>query len=976
MKRLNALIPLCLLTILYNRSKILLLGCVFFLHGLMSAQTSIQGVILDNETSEALIGANIIIQGTTQGTITDIDGSFSLTSTIPLPWNLDISYTGYTTQSITVDDPSDPLNIRMEPSSFLAQEVVISASRKREKVQEAPASISVFSDRKLAASPNDNPVRSLISAPGVNIQQASAGRINIHLRGDAGLFASSSFPMLDYRALVGAGTGTFDALNTPLNNIDIERIEVVRGPGSALYGPGVTSGVIHFLSKSAIDKPGTTIQVKGGELSTYGASIRHATKVSDKFGFKINATYTRGGEFTLDPNDPEDAARIALFRNEVVSPAISGGVVDPTQQGTVLLTREDLDPDGDGNPLQDFYRHFAANANLEFRPQDDLSINLAGGLNNASGIFFNNQGEGLAQSTDTWVQARMQKGGLFAQFFVTANNGGTEENPAFLYQTGNRTLNERTQIEGQLQYNFDIPSILNSNWTAGFDYRRSNANTQNTIYGRNENDDSFSIAGLYLQGKFGITEKLDLILAARGDRFNSLEENGFSPRAALVYKAAPNHTFRTSYNRAIASPSQLNLNIDFPLATIVPGAYDIWLVGNRNEQIFGDNPMITFNGAIPFPSLPVGTPGLPLGVVQGAVTQQAGQQILAGVGAQLAMLNPAFAGLIPGINEFLTNPANFASGTTGNFVAFDLLARQPFGPLNGAPQASLRKEDTWEFGYVGLIADKLRVSFDLYNRKIDGEAIVSAISPSFGLQGLDMIGSDLGAGVAAMLTPFLIQQLTPLAPALPAPVEQIAAQIAGAYAMGYAQAGDAFAQGIAPLANGFILGTVQTQSVPDNGVTHVAAGYRTFESYSYTGMDLGLEYFVNSDLSIFGNYSYISENMFTPGIKGVEGSASLRALSIPKNKYRLGANYGPIMGWRANLSFQHDDSFESLDGQFSGTTDERNVVDLGIGYKFENGLTINLSSQNLFDSEYRAFPGMPKIGRRSMVTLTYDFANK
>ena len=69
----------------------------------------------------------------------------------------------------------------------------------------------------------------------MTIQQQSAGRINIQLRGDGGLFGSASFPMLDYRPLVGAGTGTFDALNTPLNNIDIERIEVVRGPGSAEY---------------------------------------------------------------------------------------------------------------------------------------------------------------------------------------------------------------------------------------------------------------------------------------------------------------------------------------------------------------------------------------------------------------------------------------------------------------------------------------------------------------------------------------------------------------------------------------------------------------------------------------------------------------------------------------------------------------------------------------------------------------------
>ena len=100
------------------------------------------------------------------------------------------------------------------------------------------------------------------------------------------------------------------------------------------------------------------------------------------------------------------------------------------------------------------------------------------------------------------------------------------------------------------------------------------------------------------------------------------------------------------------------------------------------------------------------------------------------------------------------------------------------------------------------------------------------------------------------------------------------------------------------------------------------------------------------------------------------------ALSIPKNKFRLGANYGPELGWRANLSYQYDESFDSFSGLFSGKTDEKNVVDLGIGYKFDFGLTINLSGQNIFNNEYRAFPGMPKIGRRTMATLTYDFGGK
>ena len=217
----------------------------------LHAQTTIRGTITDSESGEPLVGANVIVKGTSDGDVSGIDGNYSITTSKDFPFILEFSYTGFAAQEIEVTTNA-PVNVSLVEGALIGQEIVVSASRRREKVQEAPASISVYNTRKLEASPNDNPVRNLVSAPGVNIQQQSAGRINIQLRGDGGLFGSASFPMLDYRPLVGAGTGTFDALNTPLNNIDIQRIEVVRGPGSALYGPGVTAGVVHFLSKSQL----------------------------------------------------------------------------------------------------------------------------------------------------------------------------------------------------------------------------------------------------------------------------------------------------------------------------------------------------------------------------------------------------------------------------------------------------------------------------------------------------------------------------------------------------------------------------------------------------------------------------------------------------------------------------------------------------------------------------------------------------
>lgn len=926
------------------------------------AQNTISGKVTDAGSGEPLIGANLLIQGSSEGTITDLEGQFSLQSNQPLPWTIDISYTGYASKTLVINNAQNGMNISLSSSISELTGVEVVATRGLGKVQEAPSSITVISTRKLEASPNSNPVRNLINASGLYIQQQSAGRINVQLRGDGGLFGSASFPIQDYRSLSGPGLGTFDNLNSPINNLDLDRIEVVRGPGSALYGPGVTAGIIHFITKSAIDKPGTAVELTGGNLNTYGASIRHATKISDKIGFKINGVYKRGGEFTLDL--VEDAEQIARMKNTVIVPEYDTFIgMGPT----ILLEEADLDPDGDGNPMQDFWTQFVLNGSLELRPKDDLSIVLSGGTNSASAVFYNNQGEGLSQSSEYWGQARFQKGGLFAQAFYLHNNGGTDEKPTFLYQTGLRTGIIRSQLEAQLQYSFETPGFLNTEWTTGLDYRLSQADSRGEVYGRNEMDDDYNILGAYAQGKFELMSKLDLVLAGRIDRFNFFDEMAFSPRAVAVYKPSPKHTFRAGYNRAVAAPTQLQINIDLPVSTPVPGAFDIWLVGNKEAQIFDENPQIVFNGLLPFPSLPVGTPGFPLAYVQAAVSPQ----VLAAVGESITMDAPQFAPYLPAINAFFADPTNAAPGFVGQWHGYNIFNGQPLG-LVEAPKATLRKEDTWEVGYKGLIADKLAVSVDVYHRRIDGATLFTAISPAYTLTGLENVdvGTLLADGVTAQFPEFLDNLLKEDIPDEAARAASVQALLA-AYYGGYSVGGAGIFPPLEPIMP--ILATTPTQNVPAFGGTHLAAGYRTFEAYSYLGTDIGLEYYFNQNFSIFGNYSWISENVFTPEIKGTDGATETTVISAPRNKFRIGLNYAADYGIRANLSFQHDDEFEALLGQFSGTVEERNLVDLGVGYKFKNNLSIGLSAQNLFNSEYRAFPNFPKIGRLWMGNVRYEF---
>ncbi len=919
------------------------------------SQTTVSGTIKD-EGGETLVGANVLIVGTTTGASTDIDGRFTLSTSKTPPFNVSVSYTGYASQKIAITERDQKLDIVLEEEALMAGEVVISASRRKEKIQEAPASISVLGARQLNVSPQVDPVRNMVNVPGVQLQQQSASKINIAMRGQALLFNTEVFPIMDYRSLVGPGIGTFNTLEAGINNIDLEKIEVVRGPGSALYGPGVTAGVIHFITKNPIDHPGTTVELTGGTLNTLGLTARHAgVSKNKKFGYKVTGYYNRGDEFTLDLE--EDSLQIAKFNNVIYKPAITNGVVDPSKEGVVLYDVNDTDPDGDGNPMQDHWWSTAIATTLEFRPSDDLSLFLSGGVNSSSSVFYNSQGEGLSQGTNYWTQARMQKGGLFAQVFYQGSNGGTDKNPTFLYQTGFSTPVARQQIEGQLQYNFDLPDFLDANFTVGADYRGAFSDSENLVYGRNEDNDDFTIIGGYAQGKFGLTKKLDLVLAARYDRFNFIDDGGFSPRAALVFKPDPRHTIRASFNRAVSTPTALNVYIDFPVSAPVPGLFDVWLAGLQEEHTYSENPMIDFT--VPgIPDMPFGTPGLPLAVPYGAVNANV-----------LAALIPNLpAPLQAPIQDFLSNPANVPSGITGNFIAYDLFTQQEWGTeLPSVGTAPIQTTKNYEIGYKGFIDNKLSITLDLYKVQKTGFTLFSAVGPTI-RYAADDIGADLGTAVSSNILPFLVQ-----ATGSQESAEQLAAAIGGAYAAG----GAGFQAGVARLSS--IFGAVESDRAPvGDGVVHSMAGYRSFDStIEYDGIDFGLEYYINEKFSVFGNYSWNSQNAWIPGEEDSDGISFPYYLNTPQNKFRLGAFYTPDTGLRGSISFQHDDSFYGNFGQFRGDTDEVNVIDAAVGYNFGNGLTLDLAGTNVLNNEYRAFANFPKIGRRVVAKLRYTFgANK
>ncbi len=297
----------------YNKLSFTLTAILLFCVNLMMAQSTIRGTVTDSETGEAIPGANVVIVGTSEGTTADFDGNFTLSTNQDLPFKIEITSVGFSSQSVEVTSADQSIAVSMDPGESL-EEIIVSASRRPQKLQEAPASVSLISSKDVENGTQElNPVRLLVNTPGVHIQQHSLNSINVEMRAGSGLFGTSTFPILDYRYLATPAADSFFSYSTGISNIDIAKIEVVRGANSAMYGPSVTSGVVHFLTKSAIDSPGSTLELTGGTMDTRGINFRHARSNDSKtFGYKFNLNYQSGQDFSLDP--VEDAGRIAARR--------------------------------------------------------------------------------------------------------------------------------------------------------------------------------------------------------------------------------------------------------------------------------------------------------------------------------------------------------------------------------------------------------------------------------------------------------------------------------------------------------------------------------------------------------------------------------------------------------------------------------------------------------------------------------------
>src|SRR6185436_12403208 len=165
------------------------------------------------------------------------------------------------------------------------QTIVVTASRRAQELKDAPAAMTVIGGAEIERLPADDYGDLQRNVPGLNVAQTSVRDINMTGRGSTSTLANTQLVMLDGRSvyLDFFGFVMWDLL--PIQASEIERIEVVRGPGSAVWGANAMAGVVNVIGRRPKDMVGTTVLV-----GTPYASVVHAA-ASDGFGYKVSAGY-------------------------------------------------------------------------------------------------------------------------------------------------------------------------------------------------------------------------------------------------------------------------------------------------------------------------------------------------------------------------------------------------------------------------------------------------------------------------------------------------------------------------------------------------------------------------------------------------------------------------------------------------------------------------------------------------------------
>ena len=1004
-----------------NKARFQYMFALLFSGATLFAQ-NITGTVSGDDGS-ALAGAIVAVEGTDSGASSNQDGSFSISGLSDGTYTVTASYIGYDDASAVVTisgGQASSVNLTLDKGDIRLNQVVVSASLKKELVTEAPASVTVFGGEELEARSATTITDVIGNQAGVEYQKTGLESSNLTLRGFNGPFSGAIHAVVDNRwtraPVVNAQLLQFFAPD----DSDVDRVELVRGPASPMYGPDTQQGVISLFTKSPFNQ-GNRVALTVGDrnfMKIYGRvahqwGSRAATRVSfshrsfDDWESNMPRTLAEARAQGHDYFEPELIRRGLQTTEYPFIDYSGGGYNDPVEgspntatadepfspEATVLETRTDIRPD------------LKSNITINTRMANLSAIEMTGvGRQFADDV-------GLNQFQISYFRQDVLGGDLYLNFFTNINDQKT----TYSLVNGNIVYDESSNRAFQLQHTVPMKNGQSVIW--GLDYLDRTPETKGTINGKNEDDDNFDNLGVYYsyEKKFG--DKFKFVGTGRYDQNNYLDAIGtsgvFAPKLAFVWTPEDiRGNFRLTYGENIDLPGNFPKNLDIaiyrdyvykqglgldftqagPWGAALPFNPDIQVkaMGSTTTGWTYDrdaNGLVTYrsnwspalgldvntNYAMGNSTMNAAAFGVWAPIMMGSILQsEAGAGYNAAFAAQVGAAYAAATGDVAGAaaygasqaaaaaNAVLALAASVTPNSYDNVVidtSFEVV-----DPTVQFPDFPATRETTWaqtEFGFKGQVTDNMTLSVDVYDLVIS-----DYITSIQNLSGMVTVLGDGGSYVGNVLTYLATAGDANL-------VNWINGwDAAAAGGNGNGTGADEFA--------GLLLGTVAQAPIgmvapsqsPYGG--NLISGYKQLdEDLNLQGLEVSMNYFPSAEWTFSMNMSLLSDSSMTVDFKGVEQFINM---NTPKFKLGGGMQYvGDDVSYGATLRYQ--DSYFA-DG-FSGTSGEiEGFYTVGVNAKWNveaiDGMSVGLSIDNITDVVHRETFLGPEMGRFTSISLGYD----
>jgi outer membrane receptor for ferrienterochelin and colicins len=484
---------------------------------------TIRGTVTDQSTGGSLPYVNVILQGTLRGVSTGVDGRFELSGVTAGTHQLQFSLLGYQRRVVSVTVPSEgelsPLIITLQPDPIQAEQIIVTASKREQSLEEAPVSVSVLDATAIRYRNSLTIDDALRYVPGVYFSE-----FQVNIRGSSGYnrgVGSRVLMLVDGVPFLTGDTGEINFETIPVGQV--ERIEVVKGASSALYGSSALGGVINVITKPVAEQPLTTVRAYGGFYSepSYDAW-----------------RWNEGTRF-LD--------------GESVTHSQTIGAVGFTFFGSRMAD--------DGFRRNDYRRRYNALAKVRYTPTSASSLTTTFNIlhqRRGSFLYWKDVGHALVppdnQLSDKIESTRYNISGQYRavlsdQMLLTANALWFANDFTGIVQ-GDTQGSRSDVVRGEIQGTWS-PGTQN---TLTFGAEANTDHVRSDLFG-NRSGRGF---GIYVQDDLQLSGTVQLTGGLRFDSqdVDSLEsESELNPKAGLVFTPMEGTTLRASFGRGFRIPS-------------------------------------------------------------------------------------------------------------------------------------------------------------------------------------------------------------------------------------------------------------------------------------------------------------------------------------------------------------------------------------------------------------------------------------